>query len=88
MKKNTILFLCFVALSLFIVNLITPIDRLSHEVVSLTIDLLQPDETFKIGEIKLSSLKEPAPQVSEKVSQGPLVQSQSRLSKEAGYEWV
>ena len=63
MKKNTRLFVCFIILSIFIINLFTPIEKISHELVSFTIDLLQPDETFQVSQTE--SKQKSAPNLTE-----------------------
>jgi|GEM_PF-4628008 len=51
MKKNVKLLIGFAVVSLFIINLFTPIERVSQELVGFAIDMLQPDETFRSGEL-------------------------------------
>ena len=98
MKKNTRLFVCFIILSIFIINLFTPIEKISHEIVSLTIDLLQPDETFQVmqAESKLKIEQEStstAIEVSKRDLEAEeidrlLAQAYSSLPEEVGHDFV
>jgi len=88
MKKNTRIFVCLIILSLFIVNLFAPIEKISHEVVSFTIELLQPDETFQVGQIESESTKEQKTQVTDELNETLLFQSLSSLQKEAHHDRV
>jgi hypothetical protein len=98
MKKNTRLFACTLILSIFIISLFSPIEKISHELVSFTIDLLQPDETFQVVQTeskftlkqKLSSkpdqVSKPKLEVEEVARQ--LAQSFSSLPQEVSHDSI
>jgi len=87
MKKNARLFVCFAILSILIVNLFTPTEKISHEVVSFTIDMLQPDETFQAASIEAKSKEKSEHLHKCEVDGSGYVQNLPSLAKEVGYDW-
>ena len=86
MKKNTRLFVCLIILSILIVNIFTPLEKISHDVVSFTIELLQPDETFQAGQIELKSNDEQEAQAIVEINETSLTQRLLSLSKEVSHD--
>ena len=55
MKIKTNSFICFIVLFFFMINYFIPIEKIGHEIVSITIDIFQPDETFQLGQNSTAS---------------------------------
>lgn len=51
MKKNTFLLVYVAFLWMFFAGLLTPVEKVGCEAISVAIDLLQPDESFQIGQV-------------------------------------
>ncbi len=93
MKKHTDLLVCLILLFLLMISLFTPIEKFGHEAFSLTIDLLQPDETFQTVQMepKLKSeidlADEKHPDFNAEKNNRLLAQVGSSLTEEASHDF-